>query len=298
MRWRDGRRSQNVEDVRGRSGGSGGGGGGGRGVKLGVGSLVLLAAAYFLGVDPRLVMGLLDGSELGGGTSQVGAEQTAQPQDEAGQYAATILGFTEDVWGRLFQEAGQQYTPPRLRLYTDQDSSSGGCGRASASAGPFYCPADQKVYVDLNFFQELVQRFGGPDDATQVGSFAQAYVIAHEVGHHIQKLTGIADKVHSAQGRAAEADANALQVRMELQADCYAGVWAHYEQDRLDASDIESGLTAAAAVGDDMIQKRMQGYVVPESFTHGSAAQRQRWFRNGYANGQRRDCDTFSAANL
>jgi hypothetical protein len=289
MRWRDGRRSENVEDVRGRSGGFG------RGARFGAGTLVLVVAAYFLGVDPRMVMTLLDGSDLGS-TAQVGPEQTAPPDDEAGQYAATVLGFTEDVWGRLFASSGQQYVPPRLRLFSGQDVS--GCGTASAAAGPFYCPADQKVYVDLDFFRELVQRFGGPGDATEVGSFAQAYVIAHEVGHHVQTLTGFSAQVQRAQARATEQDGNALQVRMELQADCYAGVWAHYEQDRLDSRDIDSALAAAAAVGDDMIQKKMQGYVVPESFTHGSAAQRQRWFRAGFASGQPDDCDTFAARSL
>jgi predicted metalloprotease len=291
MRWRDGRRSDNVEDMRGRSGGGGFGGGG---MKLGIGSLVLVAAAYFLGVDPRLVMGLLGGGVEG--SPQGGPVETAQPQDEAGQYAATVLGFTEDVWGQIFQEAGQQYPPPRLRLFTGRDAS--GCGTASAAAGPFYCPADQKVYVDLSFFQELTDRFGGPADASHAGSFAQAYVIAHEVGHHVQTVTGISDRVRQAQGRASEEEQNALQVRMELQADCFAGVWAHYMRGRIEAADLESGLTAAAAVGDDMIQKRTQGYVVPESFTHGSAAQRQQWFQRGYQGGKVPDCDTFAARDL
>jgi hypothetical protein len=293
MRWRDGRQSTNVEDVRGRSGGGGFGGG----AKFGVGSLVVLAAAYFLGVDPRLVMGLLDGGGLDE-PQQVGPQTTAQPTDEAGVYAATVLGFTEDVWGMLFQQSGSQYSPPRLRLYSGADPDVGGCGRASSSAGPFYCPTDQKVYIDLDFFQELVRRFGGPEDATHVGSLAQAYVIAHEVGHHVQTLTGISSKVHNAQQRASEAEANAMQVRMELQADCYAGVWAHYEKDRLEFGEIDSALAAAAAVGDDTIQKKTQGRVVPESFTHGSAAQRQRWFGNGFANGKPGDCDTFGARTL
>jgi len=290
MRWRDGRRSTNVEDVRGRSGS-----GMGRGAKLGGGTLVILIAAYFLGVDPQLVMGLVDDGGLGG-TTQVGPEETAPPADEAGQYAATVLAFTEDVWTPLFAEAGERYPPARLRLFSGADVSA--CGQASSAAGPFYCPADQKVYIDLDFFHELVQRFGGPGDAVEVGSFAQAYVIAHEVGHHVQTITGISDQVRRGQARAGQEEANALQVRMELQADCYAGVWAHHEQDRLSASDIESGLAAAAAVGDDMIQKRMQGYVVPESFTHGSAEQRQRWFRRGLASGRPGDCDTFAAAAL
>jgi uncharacterized protein len=290
MRWRDGRRSQNVEDVRGRSRGA-------RGATLGIGTVVVLLGAYFLGVDPRLVMGLLEGGDIGGMT-QAGPEETAPPGDDAGQYAATVLAFTEDVWSQIFAASGERYEPARLRLYTDQDYQAGGCGTASAAAGPFYCPADHKVYVDLNFFRELVERFGGPDDATQVGSFAQAYVIAHEVGHHVQTLTGTADQVRRAQARGSEEAGNAMQVRMELQADCYAGVWAHYEQDRLDAGDIDSGLAAAAAVGDDTIQKKMQGYVVPESFTHGSAAQRQRWFRAGFASGDPEDCDTFNAGSL
>jgi predicted metalloprotease len=290
MRWRDGRRSENVEDVRGRSGR-----GLGRGATLGGGTLVLLLAAYLLGVDPRMVLGLIDDGSLGG-TTEVGPEQTAPPEDDAGLYAATVLAFTEDVWSQLFAQAGERYVPTRLRLYSGADVS--GCGQASSTAGPFYCPADQKVYIDLDFFRELVQRFGGPGDATEVGSFAQAYVIAHEVGHHVQTLTGISDQVRRNQARGGEPEGNALQVRMELQADCYAGVWAHYEQDRLSASDIESGLAAAAAVGDDMIQKKMQGYVVPESFTHGSAAQRQRWFRKGLAGGAPADCDTFAAPAL
>jgi predicted metalloprotease len=289
MRWRDGRQSQNVEDVRGRSGG----GFGGRGARFGIGSLVVVAAAYFLGVDPRLVMGLMEGVD-GGGAVQVGPEQTAPPADDPGQYASTLFAMNEDVWGQLFAQSGEQFSPPRLRLYSGEDVS--GCGEANAAAGPFYCPADHKVYLDLDFFRELVDRFGGPGDAAQVGSFAQAYVIAHEFGHHVQTLTGIADKVHRAQARASEAAANAMQVSMELQADCYAGVWAHYEQDRLDAGDIDGALAAAAAVGDDTIQKHMQGYVVPESFTHGTAAQRQRWFRRGFASGKPSDCDTFSSA--
>jgi hypothetical protein len=294
MRWRDGRRSENVEDVRGR----GGGGFGGGGMKLGIGSLIVVAAGYFLGVDPRLLMGLLDGGDISGGSAQVGPRQTDQPQDDAGAYASTVLGFTEDVWGRIFQSSGQQYTRPRLVLFSENDPDGSGCGSVSAAVGPFYCPVDQKLYIDLDFFKELVSRFGGPNDATQAGSFAQAYVIAHEVGHHVQTLTGISDRIRQAQSRASEEQRNALQVRMELQADCYAGVWAHYEQDRLDTSDIDSAMAAAAAVGDDMIQKKTQGRVVPESFTHGSAAQRQRWFRAGFASGQPKDCDTLNARDL
>jgi predicted metalloprotease len=293
MRWRDGRRSVNVEDVRGRRGSGLGGGG----AKMGIGALVVVVAGYFLGVDPRLLMGLLDAGGAGGAT-QVGPRETGQPQDEAGMYAATILGLTEDVWGELFQSAGSQYQAPRLVLFSGQDPDGSACGAVSAATGPFYCPPDQKVYVDLDFFRELVTRFGGPNDATQVGSFAQAYVIAHEVGHHVQTITGVSDQIRQLQSRASEAEGNALQVRMELQADCYAGVWAHYQRERLDAGDIDSALGAAAAVGDDMIQKKMQGRVVPESFTHGSAAQRQRWFRAGFDSGKPGDCDTLKAREL
>jgi predicted metalloprotease len=204
-----------------------------------------------------------------------------------------VLADTEDTWGAIFSASGSQYTPPRLRLY--ERGTNSGCGSASASAGPFYCPADQRVYIDPAFFEELERRFGAP------GDFAQAYVLAHEVGHHVQTLTGISDKVHSAQQRGSEEQRNALQVRMELQADCYAGIWAHHAQrsrDLLENGDVQEALGAAAAVGDDMIQKQTQGYVVPESFTHGSAAQRQQWFTRGFDSGQVSACDTFGARNL
>jgi predicted metalloprotease len=193
----------------------------------------------------------------------------------------------------LFRAAGAQYTPPRLRLYDAGQPS--GCGSTSAEAGPFYCPADRRVYIDPVFFRELERRFGAP------GDFAQAYVLAHEVGHHVQTLIGTAEKVHAAQQRATEQEQNALQVRMELQADCFSGIWAHYAQrsrNLLESGDLEEALGAAAAVGDDMIQKRAQGYVVPESFTHGSAAQRQRWFTRGLDSGQISACDTFAARAL
>jgi hypothetical protein len=296
MKWRDGRRSSNVEDTR----GSGGGGfGGGGGFKLGLGGLVVVAAAYFLGVDPRLVMGIMQGVD--GGTQQsapatVAADQTL---DEGADFLRVVLADTEDTWTPIFQAAGRQYTPTTLRLYSGRDVS--GCGAASSAAGPFYCPADQRVYIDLSFFDELIQRFGGPQDAGSAGSFAQAYVVAHEVGHHVQTLLGISDQVRGAQQRASEEQQNALQVRMELQADCFAGVWANHAmqaRQNINSADIDDGLAAAAAVGDDMIQKRTQGYVVPESFTHGSAAQRQQWFRRGLAQGSIESCDTFAARAL
>ncbi len=289
MRWREGRRSEYVEDRR----GSGGGGMGGGGFKLGLGGLVLAAAAYFLGVDPRLIMGIMQATQGNGTTLESAPVETSHPDDEAGDFSSAILASTEDVWSEIFAAAGARYSPPRLVLYPGGTRS--GCGLASAEAGPFYCPADQRVYIDLAFFDELEQRFKAP------GEFARAYVIAHEVGHHVQTLTGISDKVRAAQERGSKEQQNALQVRMELQADCYAGIWAQHSESAhkwLDSGDIESGLAAAAAVGDDMIQRRTQGHVVPDSFTHGSAAQRQRWFSRGLASGQVRDCDTFSAPSL
>jgi predicted metalloprotease len=290
MRWREGRRSDNIEDMRGRGGGGMGGGGG---FKLGIGGLVLIAAAYFLGVDPSMVMGLMQATQGSDTAAQSGPVETSQPTDEAGDFTAAILGSTEDVWGAIFTTAGLQYSPPRLQLYAGGTRS--GCGNASAEAGPFYCPADQRVYIDPAFFSELEQRFRAP------GEFARAYVIAHEVGHHVQTLIGVSEKVRAAQQRASQEEQNALQVRMELQADCFAGIWAQQSQRMrawLETGDIESGLGAAAAVGDDMIQKRAQGYVVPESFTHGSAEQRQRWFMRGYESGKIDNCDTFAARAL
>ncbi|MGC4029463.1 MAG: neutral zinc metallopeptidase [Steroidobacteraceae bacterium] len=290
MRWRDGRRSQNVEDMRGRSDG---GGIGGMGAKFGVGTLVLMAAAYFLGIDPRLVMGVMQATQGGLTAGSPTSVETSVPQDEEGQFMAVILADTEDTWSAIFAAAGQQYTPPRLRLY--EGGTRSGCGSASAEMGPFYCPADQRVYIDLNFYQELAQRFQAP------GDFAQAYVLAHEVGHHVQYLTGIEERVRQAQQRASKEEQNALQVRMELQADCFAGIWANHanrSRSLLEAGDIDEGLAAAAAVGDDTLQKQAQGYVVPESFTHGSAAQRQNWFQRGYRSGAVADCDTFGARSL
>jgi predicted metalloprotease len=285
MRWRDGRRSENVEDYRGQGGGGGGMGGG---FKFGIGTLVLVAAAYFLGIDPRLVMGVMQATQGEGSTTQTESVSTTKPNDEGGDFMAVVLADTEDTWSELFRAGGSQYSPPRLRLY--EGGTRSGCGSASAEAGPFYCPADQRVYIDLNFYQELARRFNAP------GDFAQAYVLAHEVGHHVQNLIGIADKVRDAQQRSSKEEQNALQVRMELQADCFAGIWAHHAQRSrqiLESGDIEEAMGAAAAVGDDMIQKQTQGYVVPESFTHGSAQQRQQWFTRGFQSGAISACDTF-----
>jgi predicted metalloprotease len=278
MRWQGSRRSTNVQDARGvRFGGAG----------LGIGgTLIALAAAYFLGVDPRVILGLTET------VSSVNQPEIASgtPTDEQGQFVAAVLGDTEDTWGALFQQAGAQYEPPTLVLFTNQVRS--GCGGASAASGPFYCPADRKVYIDLAFYDELQTQFQAP------GDFAQAYVLAHEVGHHVQTLMGTADKVRAAQQSASREDANALQVRMELQADCYAGIWAHHA-DRtrhvLEEGDVAEALQAASAVGDDTIQRRTQGTVVPESFTHGSAEQRMSWFRRGLEQGSIQSCDTFQS---
>ncbi len=283
MRWDDLRQSSNVEDVRGSTGG-------GRGLKLGVGgTLIALVVSYFLGIDPRLILGLMSAAP-----TQTPAPTAAPgtPQDEQGRFIAAVLGETEDTWSAIFQARGAQYVPPKLVLYRDQMPTA--CGTGSAAAGPFYCPLDRKVYLDLGFFQQLSDEFQAP------GLFAEAYVLAHEVGHHVQNQLGIADKVRAAQERASEAQANQLSVRLELQADCFAGVWAkHADQTKhiLEQGDVESALRAAAAVGDDTIQKRSRGYVVPDSFTHGSAAERTSWFKRGLATGSIQDCDTFAAGS-
>jgi uncharacterized protein len=281
MRWRQTRASQNVEDYRGRRTGGGGGG-----MKFGVVGLVAIVGAYFLGIDPRLVMGL-----LGGGTGAPTAEQPvgpSNPGDEAGQFVQHVLGDTEETWTSIFSSAGRQYAEPRLALFSEGINT--GCGSATSAAGPFYCPPDQKVYIDLTFFRQLETDFAAQ------GDFAKAYVIAHEVGHHVQNLLGTADQVHAARQRSSEADANALSVLMELQADCFAGIWAHHA-DRarqvVEAGDIDEALTAASSVGDDTIQQRTQGRVNQESFTHGSGADRQKWFRRGYSSGLVQDCNTF-----
>jgi uncharacterized protein len=280
MRWRQTKQSQNVEDYRGRSTGVG------RGGKIGIVGIVAVIGAYFLGIDPRLVMGL-----IGAGGAPAQSEEpvaAGAPSDEAGAFVSHVLGDTEETWTALFTQAGQQYRLPTLRLFDEGFNT--GCGSATSAAGPFYCPPDQTIYIDLTFFRQLETEFAAQ------GDFAKAYVIAHEVGHHVQNLLGIADKVHSARQRASELEGNALQVKMELQADCFAGIWAHYADSSrqvVEAGDIDEALTAASSVGDDTIQKRVQGHVNQESFTHGSGAQRQEWFRKGYSSGQVQVCDTF-----
>jgi predicted metalloprotease len=280
MRWRQTKQSQNVEDYRGRSTGVG------RGGKIGIVGIVAVIGAYFLGIDPRLVMGLLGDS---GAPAQAEAPvEAGSPTDEGGAFVSHVLGDTEETWTAIFSEGGQQYRLPRLALFDDGINT--GCGSATSAAGPFYCPPDQRIYIDLKFFRQLETEFAAQ------GDFAKAYVIAHEVGHHVQNLLGIADKVHAARQQAPEIEANAMQVKMELQADCFAGIWAHYADSSrqvVEAGDIDEALTAASSVGDDTIQKRVQGHVNQESFTHGSGAQRQEWFRKGYGSGRVQDCNTF-----
>ena len=290
MKIDDMRESGNVEDRTG--GGTAGGGFGGGGIRLGGGALVLVVIVSLLfGVNPMTLIGGMEGASPPPSQPAPGyAPQTrsAGPGDPAKQLAARVLGDTEDVWGAVFQTAGSAYKPPTLVLFPGRVNSA--CGLASAAVGPFYCPADHKLYLDTAFFDELARRFRAP------GDFAQAYVIAHEVGHHVQNLTGTMQQVDAQRQRLSERGNNALSVRLELQADCYAGVWGYFAQKRgkLDTGDLEEGLAAAAAVGDDQIQQRAQGYVVPESFTHGSAAQRQHWFKVGLASGDMRKCDTFA----
>lgn len=282
MRWRGGRRSSNVEDRRGRRIG-------GRGFKLGGGmTLIIVVVALFLGQDPVQVLNLIGGfSDVG--TSTAPSQQSAG-NDEQADFVSVVLADTEDTWQSIFAGYNAQYSPPKLVLYTDQVQSA--CGLNSAATGPFYCPGDSKVYLDLGFFQELSQRLGAP------GDFASAYVIAHEIGHHIQNLTGTSRKVHEARRSVSEEQANALSVLQELQADCYAGVWAHHAQQQrniLEQGDIEEGLNAAASIGDDRLQRMAGRAVRPESFTHGSSAQRTQWFRIGLEQGTLEACDTFNA---
>ena len=281
MRWRGQRQSTNVEDRRGMSFG-------GRGAAIGGGSIVVVLLAMLLGIDPRAIMVGLDN-----GSTPAPDVPTSQPTDEMGQFVSTVFADLEDTWTGIFGQSGVSFRAPRLVLFTEATPTE--CGYGQAAMGPFYCPPDRQLYLDLAFFRDLAQRFGAP------GDFAQAYVIGHEVGHHVQNLLGIADDVRGMQRRASPRDANALSVLMELQADCLAGVWAHHanrDRNLLEPGDLEEGLRAAAAVGDDTIQKRTQGRVVPESFTHGSSEQRSRWFRRGLESGNPGDCDTFSAASL
>jgi uncharacterized protein len=277
--------SQNIEDRRGRRVSRGVAGGG-------IGTIIIILLALFFGFDPRM---LLQGNVQEVNYPQAPSPQSQQPgrDDEMRQFVARVLGSTERTWDQIFQAAGQTYQKPTLVLFSDAVESA--CGFAQAAAGPFYCGEDQKLYIDLSFYRDLRQRFQAP------GDFAQAYVIAHEVGHHVQNLLGIMRKVQSLQSRSGEREANALSVRLELQADCLAGIWANYahrERNILEEGDIEEGLNAAAQIGDDRMQRRARGYVVPEGFTHGSAQQRVQWFRRGIQSGELKQCDTFSRGPL
>lgn len=306
MRWKQGPRSDNIEDRRGQGGGGFGfpsGRGrririptGGKRGGLGIGGIVVvLVLTWFFGGDLGQILG-----PGGGGLTQAPTQtQTQQPNvtpgkaDEMKQFVSAILGSTEETWNAKFKELGRTYKEPKLVLFTGHVNSA--CGNAQAAMGPFYCPGDQKVYIDLSFFNDMSKKLGAP------GDFAQAYVVAHEVGHHIQTILGIANRVSAARQRSGKVEGNQLQVRMELQADCFAGVWANSSQrarNWLEKGDIEEGLNAASAIGDDRLQRRSQGRVVPESFTHGSSAQRVRWFKRGLETGKMGSCDTFKAREL
>jgi predicted metalloprotease len=291
----DGRESENVEDRRGERGARMPGGiRVGRG-GLGIGTIAIaLVASYFLGIDPRMVMSVLGGLE-GGAPAQVEApsQPAGKPADELGRFVAVVLADTEDTWRALFRQAGGTYREPKLVLFSGAYPTA--CGMGQSAAGPFYCPSDQKVYIDLSFFRQLHEQFRAP------GDFAQAYVIAHEVGHHVQNLLGIMEKTAQMRQRMSEREYNQVSVRVELQADCFAGVWAHHAQKVrkiLEPGDIEEALRAATAIGDDVLQKQTQGQVVPDSFTHGSAEQRVRWFRRGFEGGSMQSCNTFDARSL
>lgn len=257
----------------------------------GLGAVVIVLIALYLGVDPAVIMQGLSPGEM---SEPAGTTYRASPaEQELADFTSVVLADTEDTWHGIFREAGQQYREPKLVLFSGAVQSA--CGLAGSAVGPFYCPSDEKVYIDLSFFQDLAERFRAP------GDFAQAYVIAHEVGHHVQTLLGISREVRSAQQRSSREEANAIQVRMELQADCFAGVWAnnaHRARQILERGDIEEGLAAASAIGDDRIQRQTQGYVVPDAFTHGSSAQRVRWFTRGLKSGDPEQCDTFGASDL
>jgi uncharacterized protein len=304
MRWDDFRRSDNVEDDR---GGGGFGGGGGIGIPvggggLGIGTVIVLGLiGWALGIDPSVLIG---GAELvNSGThyqqpSQPNARRTGAPKDQMGDFVAAVLGNTEDTWSEIFKNGGQQYSVPRLRLFSG--SEQGGCGFAQAAMGPFYCPNDRRIYLDTSFFRDMRERFRGCSG--KACEFAEAYVIAHEVGHHVQNLLGILPKAQSAQRAAgSKAEANRIQVRVELQADCLAGVWANHSNQRwntIEPGDVEAALQTAAAIGDDRLQQQSRGYVVPDAFTHGTSAQRQRWFTTGLKGGKVSSCNTFSATSL
>jgi predicted metalloprotease len=305
MRFDDLPQSDNIEDRRGDD--SGGGGGGGFGLPiggggLGIGTIIILGiVGYALGIDPRLLIG---GAEVvsGGGSSYQQPSQpsgkTGAPSDEMGRFVSRILGSTEVVWKDTFEQAGQRYRTPTLVMFSGATRADQ-CGMAQSAMGPFYCPSDQKVYLDTSFFRDLERRFHGCDAGSRACQFAQAYVVAHEVGHHVQNLLGILPKVQQQQRQVSKAEANRLQVRVELQADCLAGVWAAKSDQKwhlIEAGDVEAAMRTAAAIGDDRLQKQAQGYAIPDSFTHGTSEQRQRWFQAGLKGGTVKACNTFDAS--
>jgi predicted metalloprotease len=294
MKWEGNRESDNVEDAR----SSGGGGGGGRGFggrSIGLGSVAIaLVAGWIFGVNPLTVLSLLSGGGGGAVPTQQQAPAGKPPADDKmARFVSVVLADTEDVWRAKFKQMGGTYREPKLRLFRGSEPTA--CGRGQAAMGPFYCPGDQKVYIDLSFYETMRTRLGAP------GDFAQAYVIAHEVGHHVQNLLGISGKVDAMRGKVSEAQQNALSVRLELQADCFAGIWAHDAQNArqiLEQGDVEEALNAATQIGDDTLQRKSQGTVVPETFTHGTSAQRVSWFKRGFQGGSVEQCNTFEARQL
>ncbi|MES2398394.1 MAG: neutral zinc metallopeptidase [Pseudomonadota bacterium] len=293
MKWEGNRESDNVEDRR-DDGGGGGGGFGFGGRSIGIGSIVIaLVGGMIFGVNPLTILSFLSG---GGSPAQVQQQTPAHrppADDRMAKFVSTVLADTEDVWTDVFTKGGASYVKPRLVLFRGATQTA--CGQGQSAMGPFYCPGDQKVYIDLDFYETLKNRLGAP------GEFAQAYVIAHEVGHHVQNLLGISGKMDQMRGRVSKVEYNALSVKLELQADCFAGVWAYHANNArqiLEGGDIASAMNAAAKIGDDALQRSSGGAVVPESFTHGTSAQRQRWFNTGVTTGSVKACDTFSARNL
>ena len=296
MKWEGNRESDNVEDRRDSGGGGGGGGGGIGGRHIGIGSVVIaLAASYFFGVNPMTVLGLLSGGGAPdtGSQSQSGVRPDAATEDRSTKFVRTVLADTEDTWSKVFAQGGAKYVNPTLVIFRGGTQTA--CGQGQTAMGPFYCPGDQKVYIDLNFYETLKTQLGAP------GEFAQAYVVAHEVGHHVQNLLGISAKMDQMRERVSKTEYNALSVRLELQADCFAGAWAFHANNArqiLENGDIESAMNAAAKIGDDALQKAASGHVVPESFTHGTSAQRQRWFNTGLKSGSIKACDTFGSGQV
>jgi predicted metalloprotease len=293
MKWEGNRESDNVEDRRGDSG-SGGGGFSLGGGSLGLGGIAIaLVASYFLGINPLTMINLLSGGGQVAPTQPQAPAHKPPPDDQMARFVSTVLADTEDTWGELFRARGATYVRPKLVSFSGRTATA--CGTGQSATGPFYCPADQKVYIDLGFYQLMKQRFNVS------GNFAQAYVIAHEVGHHVQNLMGISSKVEQARSRASEKQSNALSVRLELQADCFAGVWAYHANEArhiIENGDIEAALNAASAIGDDALQRQARGEVIPDSFTHGSSAQRVTWFKRGIEQGKISACNTFEAKTL